>query len=101
MVSVVHGMLKEEKERNLELQALYLREIESLPKGAVIAKKISGRDYFYLKYWKDNRAHMDYIGKDEAVVEKIRFETKRRKHLQEVVKRLKIEYKEICRIVKE
>ena len=101
MASVIYGMLKEEKERNLELQELYTREIESLPKGSIIIKRISGKDYCYLKYWKNNKANMDYLGKDEALIEKIRFETNRRKHLQEVVKRLKMEYKEICRIVKE
>ena len=101
MPTVIHGMLKEEKARNLELQDIYSREIESLPKGSIMLKRISGKDYYYLKYWKNNKARMDYLGKDEALVEKIRFETKRRKHLQGVIKRLKIEYKEICKIVKD
>ena len=101
MASVIYSMLMEEKERNLELQELYTREIESLPKGSVMVKNISGNDYYYLKYWKNNKANMDYLGKDEALVEKIRFEVKRRKHLQGVIKKLKIEYKEICKVVKD
>jgi hypothetical protein len=101
MPSVIYGMLKEEKERNLELQELYSKEIESLPKGSIIVKNISGNDYYYLKYWSNNKANMDYLGKDEDYVEKIRVETKRRKHLQGVVKRLKSEYKEICKVVKD
>ena len=101
MQSVIYGVLKEEKERNLELQELYSREIESLAKGSIIVKNISGKNYHYLKYWNNNKANMDYIGNDEALIEKIRYEIKRRKHLQEVVKRLKTEYKEICRVVKD
>ena len=101
MPSVIHGMLKEEKERNLELQDIYAKEIESLPKGSVMVKCISGKDYYYLKYWENSKAHMDYLGKDEALIEKTRFETKRRKHLQNIVKQLKMEYKEICKIVKD
>ena len=101
MPSVIHGMLKEEKERNLELQELYTREINSLPKGSIIVKRISGKDYHYLKYWENNKANMGYLGKDEALIEQTRFRIKRRKHLQEVVKRLKEEYKEMCKIVKD
>ena len=101
MSSVIYGMLKEEKERNLELQDLYFEEIESLSKGSIIEKEISGKKYYYLKYWKDNKAKMDYLGKDEDMIEKIRFEIKRRKHLQKVIKRLKSEYKEICKVVKD
>jgi hypothetical protein len=101
MSSVIYSVLREEKERNLELQALYSDEIESLPKGSIIVKNISGNDYYYLKYWADNKANMDYLGKDMEKIERIRFETQRRKHLQGVVKRLKKEYKEICKIVKD
>ena len=101
MPSVIQGMLKEEKERNLELQEIYSREIESLPKGSIMVKRISDKDYCYLKYWKNGKAHMDYLGKDNALIEKVSFEIKRRKHLQDVLKRLKMEYKEICKIVKD
>ena len=101
MSSVIYGMLKEEKERNLELQELYLNEIESLPKGSIILKNISGNDYYYLKHWSNNKANMGYLGKNEELVEKVRAGIKRRKHLQEVIKRLKSEYKEICKVVKD
>jgi hypothetical protein len=45
MSTVIYGMLKEEKQRNLERQEAYLREIVALPKGSVVVKTINGKRY--------------------------------------------------------
>jgi len=101
MQTVVYGMLQEEKQRNLEMQEVYEKEIEALCKGSIMLKKVSGNDYYYLKYRQGNKVKNDYIGKDESVVEEIRKEIEKRKYLQGVLKRLKVEYKQISKIVKD
>jgi len=101
MKSVIYGMLQEEKQRNLEMQKTYIAEIESLRKGSIKEKLKSGRKYFYLQYRQGSKVVDDYIGKDEAEVEKVRQEIEKRKYLQGVLTRLRQEYKEISLIVKD
>jgi hypothetical protein len=101
MPTVIYGMLKEEKQRNLRLQETYSKEIDSLPKGSIVSKKVGDRRYYYLHYRCKDKVKSEYLGKDESVVERVRQSIAERKHLQGVLKRLKSEYKEICKIVKE
>jgi hypothetical protein len=72
-----------------------------LPKGSIIVKDISGNNYFYLKYRQGSKIKTDYLGKDARVVKGIRRDIEKRKHLQGVLKRLRLEYKQICKIVKD
>jgi hypothetical protein len=43
----------------------------------------------------------DYIGKDKSVAEEVKSEVEKRKYLQGILKRLKIEYRQINTIVKD
>jgi hypothetical protein len=97
----VYGMLQEEKQRNLEMQETYKQEIMSLPKGSIIIKSVSGNEYYYLKYRQNQKIKTDYLGKDAKIIESVQREIEKRKHLQEVLKRLRVEYKQICKIIKD
>ena len=101
MQTVVYGMLQEEKQRNLEMQKSYEKEIEALSKGSIMIKNVAGNKYYYLKYRQGNKIRNDYIGKDEGAVEEIRKEIEKRKHFQSLLKQLKLEYKQISKIVKD
>ena len=101
MQTVIHGMLQEEKQRNLRMQETHKKEIQSLRKGSIAKKSIGGQDYYYLKYRQGDKVKNDYIGKDEESVAEIRQEIERRKYLQGVLKRLQLEYKQIGKIVKD
>jgi len=101
MSTVIYGMLKEEKQRNLELQEAYVTEIKLLPKGSLAAKRRNNRTYYYLRYRDKDKVKTDYIGKSDSAMEDIRRGIDKRKQLEIVVKRLKTEYKQICKIVKE
>ena len=50
MSTVIYGLLEEEKERNLEMQEIHQREIDSLPKGSIFRRKVgeSKNTYHYL-----------------------------------------------------
>jgi len=101
MPTVIYGMLKEEKQRNLELQDAYAKEIELLPKGSLVEKRRNNKIYYYLRYREKDKVKTDYIGKHGCSIEDVRKGITKRKQLEVVVKRLKTEYKQICRIVKE
>lgn len=101
MATVIYNTLKEEKQRNLEMQKTYTQEIESLPKGSIMTKTVSGKKYYYLRYRQGDKVKNDYIGKDESAVAEIRKGIEKRKYLQGVLKRLKLEYKQISLIVKD
>ena len=101
MQSVIFGMLQEEKQRNLEMQEAYKKEIQALRKGSIMMKRVSGHSYYYLRYRQGNKVKNDYIGKDENVVEEIKREIEKRKYLQGVLKRLQLEYQQISVIVKD
>ena len=101
MSTVLYGLLREEKERNLEMQEIHQREIASLPKGADVAQNVSGKKYYYLRRRIGNKVVAEYLGNDEAVIQEVQKKVAKRKHLESIVKRLKLEYKQICKIVKE
>jgi len=101
MQTVISGMLREEKQRNLEMQETYKREIEALPKGSIMTKTVSGMQYYYLRYRQGDKVKNDYIGKDESRVEEIKRDIEKRKYLQGVLKRLQLEYKQMTKIVKD
>ena len=101
MQSVIHGMLQEEKQRNLEMQAAYRQEINGLRKGSIKKKVISGCSYYYLKYRQEGQVKDIYLGKDESIINEIRREIEKRKYLQSVLKRLEQEHKEISKIIKD
>ena len=101
MSTVIYGMLKEERERNLQMQEIQKMEISKLRKGSIVIKTISGKRYHYLIYWKDGKVKTEYIGNDEEKIQKIKREIEKRKYLQGILKRLKLEYKQIGKIVKD
>jgi len=55
----------------------------------------------YLAYWQNGQTKVKYIGKDEESLEKVRNELAHRKYLQNEIRRLKDEYKKICKFIKE
>ena len=103
MSTVIYGLLEEEKERNLEMQEIHKREIDSLPKGSIFCRRVgkSKNMYHYLSYRESGKTKTKYLGNDEKHIEETRKKIAKRKHLEKIVKRLKLEYTQICKIVKE
>lgn len=101
MKTVIYGVLEEEKQRNLEAQDVYKNEILMLSKGSVSKKIISGNTYYYLKYREGKKTKNDYLGKDKSVADELKRQVERRRYLESVLRRLKKEYKQICKVVKD
>ena len=99
-MSVIKGVLLEERERNLMMQNQYLREISALPKGCIVKKSNKSGDYYYLAYREGSRVVSDYLGKDAEKAREAQQNINKRKHLEGLVKNLKRELKLIAKVVK-
>ena len=100
MNTVFYGVVEEEKERNLERQKVYQSEIEKLPQGFLVTKNRGDKTYYYLQYWNGKSNVSKYLKKG-IDIENIRKQIAERKHLEGILKRLKQEYKQMCKVVKE
>ena len=99
-MSVIEGVLREERERNLMMQNQYLQEISALPKGSIVKKRKNSGDYYYLAYRKGSSVVNDYLGKDAEKAQKVQQNIDKRKHLEGLVRNLKSELKLIAKVVK-
>jgi len=99
-MTVIEGVLLEEKERNLIMQSHYLHEISMLPKGVIVKKSKNNRDYYYLAYRDGNKVISKYLGKEIDKIHQIQQNIDKRKYLENLVKKLKKELKLIGKIIK-
>ena len=99
-MSVIEGVLLEERDRNLMMQNQYLQEISTLPKGSIVKKSNKSGVYYYLAYRKGNKVVSDYLGKDAQKVQEIQQNIDKRKYLEASVKNLKNELKLIAKVAK-
>ena len=60
-MSVLFGVLEEEKERLGGAIQLYAEKAEKLPRGALWVKKRGHREYAYLAYREGGKVHFDYV----------------------------------------
>lgn len=94
--TVIHGVLEEELDRNIRMKKRYNEELEKLPKGSLLLRKIGNQEYYYLKYRENRKNIAKYIGKkNEIDVQELEEKIKKRKHLEEVLKNLNQEENEI------
>mgnify|MGYP001772485831 CR=1 FL=1 len=60
----------EEKKKEIEEKISNLEKLlNELPSGHLEAKQISGKTYYYLRYWEDGKLKSKYIGKDPKDIE--------------------------------
>ena len=59
----VKGVLAEELQNSERMLREYRQALASLPKGALVCKKIKGSRFYYLAYRQGSRVRFDYKGK--------------------------------------
>ncbi|MDR0906800.1 MAG: hypothetical protein LBN00_11645 [Oscillospiraceae bacterium] len=99
-MSVITGVLQEEKERNLSLQSKYRDEIAALPKGSVIVKRKRSGDYYCLQYRSGERVISKYLGKYSAEVQELCDKIEKRKYYENLLRTMRQELKLISKVVK-
>ena len=92
-ISIIKDMLREEQERNLEMQAAFQEEIAQLPRGSLVVQNISGNDYCYLKHREGGRIVSQYMGRAEKCRERLESELAQRRRLEDALRRIKAELK--------
>lgn len=91
-MSLLADMITQEKSRIEKMIDSYSKELESLPKGVLVKKNIGKNSYFYLQYRDGKKTVSTYIGKDEATIEVLQAQIKKRKHTEEMLKMLWAEH---------
>lgn len=59
-------------------------KLDSLPKGYISIKTISGKKYYYLKYYENNKQISKYVKKSE--IDNLKNQLKKRKELENILK---------------
>ena len=85
--SIVRGILREELERSQQMEDLYLKELESLPKGSIQVKVIRGRKYHYRCFRDEGKVKSVFVSRDK--VEKISEDIRIRREIESSLKRLR------------
>lgn len=60
----IKGVLKEELENSIRIMERYEKELEKLPVGSLIKKKIKGHEYFYIVFREKGNVKFKYQGKN-------------------------------------
>lgn len=90
-MSYIASVIEREAERMSALLVLYEDQLAALPKGSLRSKERNGRRYFYLSYRKNGKVVTDYVGTDEALLDTLREQLKRRQDIEQLSKALKHE----------
>ena len=99
-VNVIESILVEERQRNLDMQKSYMDEINKLPKGTVVIKKIGNKEYCYLKYRRGDKFISQYMGHASEKAVLLKRQVEKRRYFEKLLRELKNEYKLICKVVK-
>lgn len=100
-MSILTDMLKEERNRLLDLKREYIRLIQALPKGSISQKRRGNVVYAYLAYRDENgKIKFSYQGKneDKAVIE-MEKEIAKRRNYQKLLRMTKKNLKEVERAI--
>lgn len=90
-MSVLATLLSKEKSGNKKMISAYNQELKTLPKGSIKTKKAGNRVYYYLIFRDGYKVVTKYVGKDEESLISIKEKLKRRKQIEEIIKKLKAE----------
>jgi len=95
-MSVIRGILEEERDRLEELSVFYKEKIAEAPRGSISVKERAGKRYIYLARREDKKIIFEYVGKDipkvrDALNERIR----QRKEYQAKLLQVKENLKEV------
>jgi hypothetical protein len=94
-MKVIKSVLEEELANSLAMEKNYLRELDKLPKGALVRKSIKGHDYYYLVRRESGKVKFIYRGKSLSDKELLKYQqakeyrAKYRKLLSEVRKQIR------------
>ncbi len=99
-MQLIYSVLEDERKRNEYMLEKYEKELSLLPKGKVTPKITKSNTYYYLKYRDGQKVRMKYIGISKEDISLVTEQLERRKVVQELIKKLKIEQVKIKKMEK-
>ena len=100
-MSLLSQIVVEEKDRIKKMISEYEQELGTLPKGTLVGKKVKDKQYFYLQFREGKKIVSSYIGGKPDKIDELRERINRRKHIEAMLKALKIEYAQAIKITGE
>ncbi len=97
-MTIATRIIEKELERNERMIKEYESELSKLPKGKLTVKKINSHSYYYLKFRDGDKVVTKYVGKDGCDISELLDMLDKRKHVEEMLKQLKSERKELNRL---
>ena len=94
-LSMLADVLSKEEHRIVNMITEYQEELKNLPKGSIRTKKNRERIYYYLSFREGKKVATKYIGKDVEAIAPIREKLERRKQIEEILKKLRVEREQI------
>lgn len=95
-MGIVTNILKDEYERLKRLEAQYLQQLKTFPKGAISKRQRSGTFYLYLIFRENKKVITRYVGKfDSDKAKEIIKQVAERKKIEEKLKKVKNDLKEL------
>jgi len=89
-MSVIRGILEEERDRLEELYIFYKEKIAEAPRGSISVKERGGNRYIYLARREDKKIVFEYVGKDVPEVrDALHKRIKQRKEYQSKLRQVK------------
>ena len=98
-MNLITALVLKEESRNLHMRKFYEEQIDALPRGTIIKKRVGANEYYYLKYRKGDKTLTDYLGKDTEKVEQTKQQLQKRKHFEAMQAELNKEHKIIKQIL--
>ncbi len=100
-MGIVTNILKDEYERLKRLEAQYLQQLKTFPKGAISKRQRSGTFYLYLIFRENKKVITRYVGKfDSNKAKKVIRQVEERKKVEEKLKKVQADLKELKRSLK-
>lgn len=97
-MSAAFDILEEERQRLLELEAVYRRQLDKLPKGTLSYKQRWNKRYCYRAYREAGKVRFVYIGPvDSHAVEQTQKQIEERRTIEKQLKDVKRDLAEIDR----
>lgn len=97
-MSVLVALISKERNRNNRMIIEYNNELNNLPKGSIKSKKINDKVYYYLSFRNGDKVISKYVGKNEDELSTLQEQLQRRKQIEEILKKLKEEQKQISKL---
>ena len=100
-MGIISDILKDEYERLKLLEAQYITQLKTFPKGALSKRRRSGKFYLYLVFRENKKVITQYVGKlDSDRAKEVIQRVQERKQIEKKLQKVQKDLKELKRTLK-